>query len=87
MNRKEKLIVLSCSLSHGLIHSYGLILPTLLLILAKHLGASKLDIGIAANIYGLALGLGSIPAGLATDMVGSRHVIAIALGGLEFHLY
>ena len=80
MNREEKLVVFSSSIAHGLIHSYGLILPALLLILAKDLNTSKLELGIAANVYGLALGLGAIPAGLASDRFGSRRVIAIAMG-------
>jgi MFS family permease len=81
LNREERFVVLSSSIAHGLIHSYGLILPALLLILAKELGASKLELGIAANVYGFAMGLGAIPAGLASDRVGSRGVIAIAMGG------
>jgi MFS family permease len=81
MNKEERFIVLVASLAHGLIHAYGLILPALLLTLTEEFGVGVMEMGIAATVYGVAFGLGAIPAGVVSDRFGSRRVIAVSLGG------
>ncbi|MFO8090102.1 MAG: MFS transporter [Desulfatiglandaceae bacterium] len=81
MNKEERLIVLTTSLAHGFIHAYGLILPALLLMLAREFGVGTTQMGIAATVYGFAFGLGAVPAGVVSDRFGSRRVIVVSLGG------
>ena len=81
MNKEERFIVLVTSLAHGLIHAYGLILPALLLTLTREFGVGVMEMGIAATVYGVAFGLGAVPAGVVSDRFGSRRVIAASLGG------
>ncbi len=81
MNKEERFIVLITCLAHGLIHAYGLILPTLLLTLTREFEVGVVEMGVAATVYGVAFGLGAVPAGVVSDRLGSRRVIAASLGG------
>jgi MFS family permease len=81
LNKEERFIVLTTSLAHGFIHAYGLILPALLLLLSREFGVGTTEMGIAATVYGVAFGLGAVPAGVVSDRFGSRRVIAASLGG------
>jgi len=81
VNRKEKKIVKLTTASHSMVHLYEGVLPPLIPLVINEFKTDYFHIGIIVTIFSYIFGLGSIPAGLLADKIGSRVLITIFLFG------
>ncbi|MEE9202364.1 MAG: MFS transporter, partial [Dehalococcoidia bacterium] len=81
LRREEKLLVGYAAVAHGFVHvlelTYAAILPFLLL----EFGEGLFVLGVVATFFGLAFGLGALPAGVLADRIGSKRLVEICLLG------
>jgi MFS family permease len=81
MTRDERRIIGVTTAAHGLNHGFVLIFAAVLPLLQGEFGTSYLRLGLIGNICFLAFGLGSLPAGILTDRIGSKKLITLYLFG------
>ena len=79
MNKKQKKIMRLTIGSHGLVHLFEGVLPPLIPILIKEFNTDYFHLGLIVTAFSYAFGLGSLPAGILADKVGSRRLISIYL--------
>lgn len=83
MTSNEKSIVFLTALSHAMVHTFELSIPIFITIWIESFSASAYLIGAIATIGYALFGLGSIPAGILSDRIGSRILLIWALGGMS----
>lgn len=81
MTREERKIIGVTTAAHGLNHGFILIYSAVLPMLQKDFHTDYLHLGIIGNICFFAFGLGSLPAGIIADRIGSRRMITLYLFG------
>jgi MFS family permease len=81
MTREERKIIGVTTAAHGLNHGYILIFSAVLPMLQKDFHTDYFHLGIIGNICFFAFGLGSLPAGIIADRIGSRRMITLYLFG------
>jgi MFS family permease len=81
MTREERKIIGVTTAGHGLNHGFILIFSAVLPMLRQDFGTDYFHLGLVGNICFLAFGLGSLPAGILADRIGSRRLISIYLFG------
>jgi len=84
MTREERKIIGITTAAHGLNHGFILIFSAVLPMLQKDFETSYFHLGLIGNICFLAYGLGSLPAGILADRIGSRRLISLYLFGAAF---
>ncbi len=82
MVREEKIILGITGISHLLVHSTMLVLPSILILLQQEyqIGLAKLGLIVTASLF--MFGLGSIPAGLLERKLGGRNLLLIYQSGI-----
>ena len=81
MTREEKNIIGVTTAAHGLNHAFILIYSAVLPMLHEEFQAGYFHLGLMGNICFLAYGLGSLPAGMVADRIGSAKLISLCLFG------
>ncbi len=81
MTREERKIIGVTTAAHGLNHGFILIFSAVLPILQKDFGTDYFHLGLIGNICFFAYGLGSLPAGVIADRIGSKRLISLYLFG------
>jgi MFS family permease len=81
MTREEKKIIGVTTASHGLNHAFILIFAAVLPMLQRDFSTDYFRLGMIGNICFFAFGLGSLPAGILADRIGSRRLISLYLFG------
>lgn len=81
MTRDERKIIGVTTAAHGLNHGFILIFSAVLPMLQKDFGTDYFHLGLIGNICFFAFGLGSLPAGILADRIGSRRLISLYLFG------
>lgn len=81
MTREERKIIGVTTAAHGLNHGFVLIFSAVLPMLQRDFHTDYFHLGIIGNICFLAFGLGSLPAGIIADRIGSRRMITMYLFG------
>ena len=81
MNHLHKKIIIT-SIGHFLVHAMTMILPVILVILAKEFSISLLRLGQLVTIQILFLGLGGFPSGILADKYGEKKILLIYFIGL-----
>jgi MFS family permease len=81
MTREERKIIGVTTAAHGLNHGFVLIFSAVLPMLQKDFDTNYFHLGIIGNICFLAFGLGSLPAGILADRIGTRRMISLYLFG------
>jgi len=81
MTREERKIIGVTTAAHGLNHGFILIFSAVLPMLQESFETSYFHLGLIGNICFLAYGLGSLPAGILADRIGSRILISLYLFG------
>jgi MFS family permease len=81
MTGEEKKIIGVTTAAHGLNHGFVLILSAVLPILQSDFATDFFHLGLIGNVCFLAFGLGSIPAGILADRIGSKKLISLYLFG------
>ena len=81
MTREERKIIGVTTAAHGLNHGFILIFSAVLPMLQKEFDTGYFHLGLIGNICFLAYGLGSLPAGILADRIGSRRLISLYLFG------
>ena len=82
MNRNDRAITGLVMLSHSLVHTYEFAIPVLIPIWIATFDTSAALVGIVVTV-GLSLfGLGSLPAGVLADRVGSKPLLVACLLGM-----
>lgn len=81
MNRKEKKIMGLTTTSHSLVHLFEGVLPPLIPLVMVEFNTDYLHMGIIVSIFSYAFGLGSLPAGILADRIGSRRLVTVFLFG------
>ena len=81
MTREERKIIGVTTAAHGLNHGFILIFSAVLPMLQKDFETDYFQLGLIGNICFFAFGLGSLPAGVLADRIGSRRLIAFYLFG------
>ena len=84
MTREEKKIIGVTTAAHGLNHGFILIFSAVLPMLRQNFGTDYFHLGLIGNICFFAFGLGSLPAGILADRIGSRRLISLYLFGAGF---
>lgn len=92
MERNDRAIVGLVMLAHGLVHTYELSIPILVVVWLDALGGVTLgsvSIGVTEATLGAVVaagyalfGIGALPAGVLVDRVGSRRLIVACLFGM-----
>lgn len=83
MTSNEKSIVFLTALSHGMVHTFELSIPIFITIWIDSFSATKFLIGNIAFVGYVLFGLGSIPAGIFVDKIGSKKLLVLCLGGMS----
>ncbi|NIO03240.1 MAG: MFS transporter [Proteobacteria bacterium] len=81
MTREERKIIGVTTAAHGLNHGFILIFAAVLPMLQKDFQTDYFHLGLIGNICFFAYGLGSLPAGVIADRIGSRTLISLYLFG------
>lgn len=82
MNRNDKNIISFTITGHALVHTYELSIPIFMTVWLLEFPVSTAALGIIVAIgYGL-FGVGAVPGGIVTDMIGSRWIIIACLIGM-----
>jgi predicted MFS family arabinose efflux permease len=81
MDRKQRSVLITASLSHGLIHISELSVPPLLMLIQREFKVADFQMGQVVATYGLLFGLGALPAGLLVDRLGSKRLLVVCLWG------
>ena len=81
MTREERKIIGITAAGHGLNHAFILIFSAVLPMLQRDFETGYFHLGLIGNICFLAYGLGSLPAGMLADRIGSRRIISLFLFG------
>jgi len=82
MKSPEKLVVTATSACHALVHMLELTYGVVLIGISLEFNASLLAMGVLANIFGLALGVMSLPSGLLADHINEKKLLIICCGGM-----
>ncbi len=81
MDANEKRIQLLGAIGHFFCHSYMLVFPAVLLLVAGEFSADLFRIGVLGNVAYLAFGIGAAPAGWLADRIGARPIVLLFLYG------
>ena len=81
MTREEKKIIGVTTAAHGMNHGFILIFAAVLPMLQKSFETGYFHLGLIGNICFFTFGLGSLPAGILADRIGSRKLISLYLFG------
>ncbi len=81
MTREERKIIGVTAAAHGLNHGFILIFAAVLPMLQKDFQTDYFHLGLIGNICFFAYGLGSLPAGIIADRIGSKTLISLYLFG------
>jgi MFS family permease len=81
MTAREKSILFALCVTHGLVHAYMLVFPTIYDRLGDSLGLEFAGVGAVGMVSYLAFGFGSFPAGFLTDRLGAGLVLVVCLVG------
>ncbi|MCK8826111.1 MFS transporter [Fuchsiella alkaliacetigena] len=96
MDKNEKLILGITMLAHGLVHGYMLTIPLLVPLWMQEWAITEATIGLIVTAGYACFGLGSLPAGVVVDKIGSFKVmklcmlstgISLFLGGFAQGIY
>ena len=82
MLKEEKIILGITGISHLLVHSSMLVLPSILLVLQSEFNVGLATLGFIVTVSYFMFGLGSIPAGLLEKKLGGRTLLIIYQIGL-----
>lgn len=77
----ETALIALTSVAHALAHIYTLTLPAVLILLKGEFGLNDYYAGALATLLNFAFGLGSLPAGVIVDRVGSKRMLLVFLVG------
>lgn len=83
MTSNEKSIIFLTALSHAMVHTFELSIPVFITIWIESFSVNAYVIGSIATVGYALFGLGSIPAGIFADKIGSRVLLVWALGGMS----
>ena len=72
--------------SHGLVHTYMLLIPLMIPLWMEEFSVNESGIGLVATAAYLLFGLTALPSGFASDRLGSRGLIALSMGGAGLSL-
>lgn len=81
MTKEERKIIGVTSAGHGLNHGFILVFSAVLPMLQEVFQAGYFQLGMIGNICFLAYGLGSLPSGILTDVLGPKRLVGIFLFG------
>ena len=81
MTFRQRQVLWTTCLSHGLIHVYELCVPPLLILIQNEFGAGDLQMGKVIALYGRLFGVGALPAGYLVDRLGSKTLLTACLWG------
>jgi MFS family permease len=82
MDANDRSIVRVVMVSHGLVHTYELTIPIMMVAWLSEFSTTEATLGaIVAVGYGL-FGLGALPSGIVADRLGSQRLIAGCLVGM-----
>ncbi len=81
MNHEQRQVLITTSLSHGMIHVCELAVPALLILIQPDFAIGDYSSGRIVAIYGLLFGLGALPAGFLVDHLGSKRLLLACLWG------
>ncbi len=84
MTKEERRIIGVTTAAHGLNHGFILAFAAVLPLLRQDFGTNYFQLGLIGNICFFAFGLGSLPAGILTDRIGSNRLITFYLFGAAF---
>jgi len=84
VTKEERKIIAITTAAHGLNHGFILIFAAVLPILQEIFQTGYFHLGMIGNICFLAHGLGSLPAGILTDVLGAKRLIWLYLFGAAF---
>ncbi|MFB6082331.1 MAG: MFS transporter [Halanaeroarchaeum sp.] len=82
MNRNDRSIVGLVMVAHAMVHTYELSIPILMTIWLDTFSVTQGEIGLLVSAGYALFGLGALPGGVLSDVVGSRRLIALALFGM-----
>jgi MFS family permease len=82
VNANDRAITGLVMLAHGMVHTYELSLPILLLVWQPLYGASDFVMGLVLTAGYAPFGLGALPGGVLADAYGSRRLIIACLVGM-----
>jgi MFS family permease len=86
MDRPQRTVLVTTSLSHGLVHIAELSVPPLLVLIQDEFGVADFQMGQVVATYGLLFGLGALPAGLLVDRLGSKRLLVACLWGASLSM-
>ena len=75
----EATIIALTGVSHALAHIYTLALPAVLILIKREFNLNDYHLGALATLMNFSFGLGSLPAGLIVDRVGSKRMLFLFL--------
>ncbi len=81
MTKKERKIIGVTSVGHGLNHGFILVFSAVLPMLQEVFQTGYFQMGMIGNICFLAYGLGSLPSGILTDVLGPKKLVGIFFFG------
>ena len=82
MNANDRSIVGLVMVGHGMVHTYELAIPILMVVWLVEFQVSAALLGAVVTVGFAMFGLGAIPAGMLSDAIGSRRVIVGCLLGM-----
>ncbi|MFW5896112.1 MAG: MFS transporter, partial [archaeon] len=82
MNGNDRAIVGLVTLAHAMVHTFELSIPILMTEWLDAFPVTKATLGIVVGAGYALFGIGALPGGVLTDVVGSRRLIAGCLAGM-----
>lgn len=83
MDRQSLRLTWLASFSHFITHGFMTLLPAILVVITAEQSISFTEIGIIANVGYFLYGLGSFPAGMLADRLGSKRVLTFGVMGMS----
>ena len=81
MTANERRVVGYTSAAHGLNHAVELVYGAVLAVIGLHFGVSLVFLGLIANVTSLTYAFSALPAGDASDRLGSKRVVVLSMAG------
>ncbi|MFB6105818.1 MAG: MFS transporter [Halobacteriaceae archaeon] len=82
MDGDERAIVGATMLGHAMVHTYELSIPVFVPIWLSEWGLTPAAVGTLVAVGYALFGVGALPSGVLADVVGSRRLILVCVGGM-----
>ena len=82
MDKSSRSIVGFTMVSHGLVHTYELSIPILVVIWLTEFSVTTAVLGTIVSVGYSLFGVGALPSGILTDRYGAKRLIALGLVGM-----